>query len=403
MRVLADAPAVNSKLQYIDSLRAIAILMVIVTHADKFITGLQRPVLTLADFGQMGVQMFFIVSAFTLCLTFDKSNGEEKGLTKFYIRRYFRIAPLYYFGIFLYFLYFSFAEPLLNGEQPAFASRYTFTNIMANLLMVNDFVPGSANNKIVPGGWSIGTETTFYALFPLIFMLYKKVAHHQWALVVIPIAGLALCYALVQLAMLVTGLSVKNNSLLYFNIICQLPVFLFGISLYFRLKNWEAKKVKPVFYLAAFAVSLALALAIFIKFQQMAFLIPISAGFCFLFLFMLFKSLPQLNSSFLSRIGQLSYSIYLFHFIFAWAGSKLLDSYLSGVVLPEILFVISIVLTTSLSFLLATLSEKFIEQPGIALGKLLIDKLKAKKAKQYETAAATLIINSEVQRGLGIN
>lgn len=404
MRLIADAPAVNSKLQYIDSLRAIAILMVVMTHSDRFIVGLQSASIHFANFGQMGVQLFFIVSAFTLCLTFDNRKNEEKSLSKFYIRRFFRIAPLYYFGIFLYFIYFSIGEPLLLDKQPAIAAKYTLTNIMANLFLVNDFVTGPANNKIVPGGWSIGTETTFYALFPFIFLLYKKFTDRKWAVVLIPLAGIAVCFGLVLLAMQLTGRPMQNNSFLYFNIICQLPVFLFGMSLYFWLKNKpQVQSVTTTPYVIGFVLSLVLALATYILFKDFAFLLPIKAGICFVFLFMLFRHVPFLNNPLFVRIGQLSYSIYLFHFIFSWCGSKILNYYLQGIILPEFIFIINIIVATACSVGLATLSEKYIEKPGMALGKLMIDRLQTKKEKPVTAAAPQIIINRDVQRELGMN
>ena len=404
MSVIADNPSVNTKLQYIDCLRAIAIIMVIITHADMSIQGLSSWTLHFTDFGQMGVQLFFIVSAFTLCLTLDKRTSEPKSLQKFYIRRYFRIAPLYYFGIGLYFFYFCVLQPYLNGGTPVVASKYTITNIMANLLLVNDFVPGPANNKIVPGGWSIGTETTFYALFPLIFMLYKKWGTTNRALILIPLAGVMVCFGLVLATMSITGLSIKNNSLLYFNIICQLPVFLLGISLYFYLKNKpDTDASKPYGYILGFVASLALAVSAYIYSKQMAFLVPTTAGICFLFLFMLFKNMAFFKSKVLSRIGQLSYSIYLFHFIFAWEGSKMLDRQLSGMVAPEIILAISVLLTLGFSVVLANLSEKFIEKPGIALGQLLIQKLVGKKANTFPETAPRIIMKQDINRKLGVN
>lgn len=404
MKPMTITPAGNAKLQYIDNLRAIAIIMVIITHADVYIKGLSAPFIMLADFGQIGVQLFFLVSAFTLCLTLDKKKGEDKSLKKFYIRRYFRIAPLYYFGIVLYVFYFCMLQPFLNVEATVVESKYSITNILANLLLVNDMVPGPANNKIVPGGWSIGTETTFYAIFPLIFMLYKKYGSSNRSLIVLSLAGLALCFGLVLAAMSITGLSIRNNSFLYFNIICQLPVFLLGISLYFYLKNKpDINRSKPHAYLLGFIVTIIVAVMTFVYFKEMAFLVPTMAGVCFLFLFMLFKHVSFLNNHLLSRIGQLSYSIYLFHFIFAWEGSRILNQQLGGFAAPELIFAINVFLTLGSSIVLATVSERFIEKPGIAWGQAIIQKLGVKNTNPYGSASPRIIMKQDLNRELGVN
>ncbi len=392
MRVDTCQERNGTKLQYIDCLRGIAILMVIVTHADKYIPGMLLPVQLLADYGQMGVQLFFIVSAVTLCLTFDR-NDSEKAIGKFYIRRYFRIAPLYYFGILMYLLYFSLVEPMFLGSQSTLNENYTVRNIMSNLLLVNDFTPGPANNKIVPGGWSIGTETTFYALFPFIFLFYRRFRYNKKALLLIPFFAAACCFIMVQLVMATVGMSIKNNTFLYFHIICQLPVFLMGISIYFWLKNHaDTYHIKPYFYGIAFAVSSIFSLLVFRYTKQMAFFIPIMAGTSFVFLFMLFKTMSTFKLNWLSRMGQLSYSIYLFHFIFAWQGSKWLTHWLQGTLSVELIFLSTILLTIGLSMIFAVLSEKYIEKPGIELGRKLIEYRESRRKESLAKQPKTQLI-----------
>lgn len=402
MRLFAGTKPDATKLKYIDSLRGIAILMVVLTHADRFIINLQPPVQLLAGYGQMGVQLFFIVSAFTLCLTFDKRNGEEKGLSKFYIRRYFRIVPLYYFGIMLYMAYFSLFEPMLYNLPSELDERYTLRNILANVFLVNDFTPGSANNKIVPGGWSIGTETTFYILFPFIFSLYQRFSNNSWALLAIPLLAVAVCFVMVQLVLSATGMSAKNNSFIYFNIVCQLPVFLLGISLYFLLKlQHRFTQLNPRFYVVGFVISTLMAIVVYRYMVEMAFFVPIAAGFSFLFLFMLFKTSNRtlFKMHWLSRIGQLSYSIYLFHFIFAWLGSKLLWHLMAGMASSEVIYLLSVLLTVALSVLVAVFSEKYIEKPGMDWGRKLINYIEARKATANRIRTQTqLVLEQEISR-----
>ncbi|HEY9657997.1 MAG TPA: acyltransferase family protein [Allocoleopsis sp.] len=82
------------KLQSIDSLRGIAILLVILVHTSKSVEGLSFPISAISNYGQMGVQLFFIVSAYTLCLSMERRREERLKEVNFFIRRFFRIAPL---------------------------------------------------------------------------------------------------------------------------------------------------------------------------------------------------------------------------------------------------------------------------------------------------------------------
>ena len=154
----------SSKYAFVDALRGIAVLLVILTHTAQPITGLPGALDALAKYGQTGVQLFFVASAYTLCLSFARRSQEPRPVASFYLRRLFRIAPLYIVGIATYCA----LHLLRQGGGEAVLAPYTPANVAANLFFVHGFVP-AANNNIVPGGWSIGTEMAFYALFPLLF------------------------------------------------------------------------------------------------------------------------------------------------------------------------------------------------------------------------------------------
>ena len=144
--------------------------MVILVHSGQRIDGISPILKGISAYGQMGVQLFFIASAFTLCLSHEKRKIEKYSLTNFYIRRFFSIAPLYYLGITLYFIIEitkGFVSHDINDSQ------YSLVNVLANVFFVNGFYP-PANNNIVPGGWSIGTEFAFYAIFPATLWLAYK-------------------------------------------------------------------------------------------------------------------------------------------------------------------------------------------------------------------------------------
>lgn len=118
----------SKKLEYINILRGVAVLMVILVHTSQSVKGIHFITYEIAAYGQMGVQLFFILSAYTLCLSMEK-RGASEGLMPFYLRRYFRIAPLYYFGI----LFYGFCNSALKFDMLNFSLK----NIAANLLFIH--------------------------------------------------------------------------------------------------------------------------------------------------------------------------------------------------------------------------------------------------------------------------
>ena len=187
----------NRKLKYIDLLRGLAILLVVAVHASFSIW--YHPTEHRSEFldlffasifyaGQFGVVLFFIVSAITLTLSMENRNESKYN---FYIRRYFRIAPLYYFGILLYFIFRLVVESHRSGEIILFPEGYSVLKITQNIFFLHGL---STNNYnfIVPGGWSIATEMYFYLVFPFLFILYKSFDLKYLVILTIVISSIAL-------------------------------------------------------------------------------------------------------------------------------------------------------------------------------------------------------------------
>jgi peptidoglycan/LPS O-acetylase OafA/YrhL len=79
------------KLPYIDALRGVAILGVILWHCTSFGTNGYPDLFTkvIAE-GARGVQLFYVLSAVTLCLSFQRRPTKEKHvLRNYYLRRFF--------------------------------------------------------------------------------------------------------------------------------------------------------------------------------------------------------------------------------------------------------------------------------------------------------------------------
>ena len=294
----------NSKLAFIDFYRGVAILLVISVHTIQRFPNV--PVIFDAFYlGQYGVQLFFILSSFTLCISL--TSRDEKFL--FYsIRRTFRIAPLYYFGIFLYFALYKAAEYI--GFSSDAIDNYNIINVLFNIFFIHTFHEAS-QNTIVPGGWSIGVEMVFYLVFPLVMKLYTLKG----------LQGIKILFIVVVFFNFLNithasnlGEEIKNNSFHYYVVWNQLPVFLIGIFTYdLYLRSYDLKKTQLIL-LALTSFSLT----IFFHYNENLFkigLLPITTGVFFSCLILLTYNF-KFNLPLIKSVGERSFSMYILHFIF---------------------------------------------------------------------------------------
>ena len=363
------------KLDYIDVLRGIAILMVMLVHTSQAVDGVSKLVGDIARYGQMGVQLFFVTSAYTLCFSRIRRVEEKRPLISFWIRRFFRIAPLYYVATIAYFLAESNMHILALIKMPY--SLYNFETITANILFIHGFVL-SANNNIVPGGWSIGTEMAFYLLFPLLFNLCNRAYKKYGIIYLYGLVGISILLNIGVQLMLhqLLAIDLNDNSFIYYNLINQLPVFLLGITIFFHHHHAIPIQLSIPLQIATFIVVTIIGI-ILLPLKQywlVATFIPVVSGVSFVFLVNILRELKYSNI-FLTGIGQASYSMYIFHFMFAWYLVPGIGLILKKGILPELLLIGSIVLVTQLTFAVAKLSQKYIEAPGIRAGKVLATKL----------------------------
>ena len=160
------------KYPYIDALRGIAVLAVLVNHVWQ--TGAHEAsslVKSVGAQGARGVQLFYVMSALTLYLSMNsRTKAEKNPVTNFFIRRFFRIAPLFYIGIIYYLWQDGFGPRYFLGD----AQGVTIGNIISTFTFTNGVHPYWINS-IVPGGWSIAVEMTFYLTLPLIFKMIKTI------------------------------------------------------------------------------------------------------------------------------------------------------------------------------------------------------------------------------------
>jgi peptidoglycan/LPS O-acetylase OafA/YrhL len=113
---------------------------------------------TFLKVGGNGVSLFFVVSGFTMCLTMNGRQNEQRATLRFYVRRTCRIVPLFYAWI---------AATCLR-DYLMFDKMHTVREVLLNASFGYHFVPGMQEG-IVMASWTLAVEMLFYLVFPWVF------------------------------------------------------------------------------------------------------------------------------------------------------------------------------------------------------------------------------------------
>lgn len=149
----------------LDGVRALAFLIVLVLHMGNMTSALrlwnehQNPLVSaLVNAGSAGVTLFFVLSGFLLFLPYAQSLLFQKTWPSakiFYLRRIFRIFPLYYFSLFVILL-------LAHRE-------YFNPSAWGSLWPFLTFTMGFWASQPIDGPyWTLAVEFQYYVLLPLI-------------------------------------------------------------------------------------------------------------------------------------------------------------------------------------------------------------------------------------------
>lgn len=121
------------------------------------------------NFGEIAVDCFFIISGFLIFWSFDNDKDNKK----FYIKRFYRIFPIYFGLIFLQTLFFiGFSQGNLEEIFRYFISNLLFLNFLSP--SVGETLANLQVNAINGSLWTLKNEVLFYAIVPLIFLFYKR-------------------------------------------------------------------------------------------------------------------------------------------------------------------------------------------------------------------------------------
>lgn len=372
------------KMDWIDAGRGFAILFVILCHAggeflnDTFFHH------HFTHFGMYGVQLFFLLSSYTLMHSYA---ARKKGFSvkHFYIRRFFRIAPLYYvmLGVYCLITYF---------YPGIYASELSIKKIVANLLFLNTFYFPSIN-YLPPGSWSISVEMMFYILAPLFFIWVKNLKKAFLLFGLFYISSVLFHYGLFYYITHHTNKDwemVSGHSFYYW-LPNQLPIFFIGFLFYWVKNYCDSLSLRIQEKLAhfTFLAILMFFLASFINFSAQKPFIFIKTEIVYSFIFLILSLGLSYSRNFLFinpyiiALGKVSFSVYLTHFIFITISIHFIKLFIPSIeTLPLLVRLISaiiyILFIALISYYSSLFTFKYIEQKGMEWGKFWIQTLNSK-------------------------
>ncbi len=340
----------NNRLPFIDSLRGLAALYVFVFHivrAPEFHLPLPKWIRPFIFNGSSGVALFFILSGFTLSYTLHNKIKDRNSYKKFYIRRFFRIAPLYYSML----IFFIILVLIINPSYINIFGVFLYSTFTFNL--VPNYQEG-----LVPASWTIGIEMIFYLLFPFIFLHFDTLKKS--------ILQLSLISLLTFILLSFKSYFPPNYISILF--ITNMPLFLCGIVCYFIC-------LKP-FTVPAWKIYITVVSIILLPylFPNPSFFL-MTPFYSFLIIGLCKSPMKIITNRITGFYGTLSYSVYLLHPKIITSSSNIykdLSSYGHNTLLTYLFCIfITLIPLTILSYL----TYSFIELPGINYGHKIAKRL----------------------------
>jgi peptidoglycan/LPS O-acetylase OafA/YrhL len=342
---------------HIDSLRAVAALLVVWTHSAEFFAPLSGgswmfDVSQRYNFGRMGVIAFFGISGFLIPSSL-KAGAPDPGRV-FVIRRFFRLFPAYWLSI-----------PLgIWSIWTLFGAEILPWEIAANLTMVPDLLQA---RPVMGSYWTLEYELAFYGACLVLFKAGLLDRRYVAALLTLACLGVYLLGFAGLVAL--NRQSLADIGLISLNFGCFFLGTLWRRALDRRLDRLEQAALAAALGLFWVVTPAACAYAIYGHGSANSFFVqmPVSYGVG-VAIFVAMTSVAKIHWRPLAWVGLVSYSLYLLHPVVVYTMRYVFDRGGPGSDLPVSL---QMLIATALSIALAAAAFYLVERPAIALGQQL--------------------------------
>ena len=391
----------NNKSRYlpsIDSLRALAVLAVIIYHVDvNYLPG-----------GFLGVDLFFVLSGYLISSLIIKEYRKTGSINlyNFYLRRARRLLPAVYFMITVgIILMVMFNEVLLKKSHLDAIFGYIYSSNWWYIFHKLDYFDSFGSQSPFKHLWSLAIEEQFYMIFPLLFLLINSKKKGKDGTYKLSKSFLYIVLGLIFVSLITHILlfDINNISRIYFGTDTRafsLLVGVVGAILYPMDKlNTKITPQENIVYSVVSLISITTLITIMIYTSEyntwlyrggfllvaiLGIIIIISSGKQHTVMAKLLSFKPVVF------IGKISYSLYLWHFPIL-----VLTTPVSEIGNPNIFYVI---LRVILTFIVAIISYVFVETPIRKLGfknyvSVIYKKIviKSKKTKKIVASIAVIV------------
>lgn len=347
----------------LNGLRFFAAFFVIISHAAISIEKLGIAHINYFVFlnrGEDAVNFFFTLSGFliTYLLQIEIKKTGTVSIKEFYLRRIFRIWPLYFIIIVIGFLLLGVIYPWMYGKP-----YFTFT-IPEGLLMFVFFVPNYAAKNFAVGLlnplWSIGVEEQFYLFWAPLVKCFKN---RMKVMIVAFVLISTIFYVLLYTNILVFAQN-WQRFLLTQKFFAMAIGAMFAYILYsdFKWYNKSFLASYPFQFIIIFLVIYHYLIGF--PFSENLFgkiFFSVIYGFLILNVSTIDKKLINLETKILKYLGVISYGLYMFHMVIDYVLRLLYPYLIRSNISNYILIPLYFVLLLFGTIVLAGLSYKYIE------------------------------------------
>lgn len=299
----------------VDHLRAFAVVMVVLYHSTQILRPVagdvapgtgpdwlysKNPLATFVFEGHSGVALFMVLSGFIFTIG---TLGREVSYLPFLRNRLLRIYPLYLL--------------LLVVGTSALSREFELGVLLRGLLPISNFGPIAAGGVWGMMFWAVAVEMQFYLVFPFLIRMLNQRG---------PRALLAIIAVMIVLRVMAVSSNpsgVDINGLTYYSLVGRLDQFLLGMLVAWVYTYHRSRLRWPVLIVASALVPTMLWLfnqlhgyteggawrAVWVDAEG-----AVWAAFVGAYVSLFERSRSRL-SRMLAGLGELTYSIYLLHFV----------------------------------------------------------------------------------------